>query len=130
MKKILLITDDVTGNENFISELKKKYEVDDVGYLRTAKYKLKKAYDYWLVVIEVSMAPVGLYTPAETDDGYRTGIVFYEKEIKNFDLPVIFWSWSDEYRDEISEFEGRTLFVKKEGVDNHLLESVIAFIGE
>lgn len=131
MKKILLVTNDLTGNENFILELMKKYQVEAVNYLKAAMYKLKKPEDFGLLVVEVSMPSCDLYTLEETQNGCKTGIVFYEKELKQLGIPVVFWSWCDELRDEISELEGcDIIFVKKDSDENHLLIAVTEFVGE
>jgi CheY-like chemotaxis protein len=130
MKKILLVTNDVPGSQNFIAELLKRYDVEVVGYIKAALYRLKKPENFGLVIIEVSMPSLDLYGLEETSNGDKTGIVFYEKDVKHLNLPIIFWSWTDEFRDEISELDGRDIiFVKKDADDNHLLIAVTEFVG-
>ena len=131
MKQILLVSNDTIGNEDFVSELRKKYEVDDVGYIQTALYKLRHPESFGLIIIEVGMPPYNLYSLKETEDGHKTGIIFYEQAVKQLSIPVIFWSWSDEFRDEISELDGcDIIFVKKELDENHLLIAATEFVGD
>lgn len=130
MQKILLVSHHVLENRNFITLLKEAYEVDDVGYIQTALYKLEKNKKYDLIIVEVSMPPRNVYTLKETSDGIRTGIVFYERELKQLNVPVIFWSWGDELKDEISKIESHVTFVKKEMNQSHLLLAVRKFIGK
>lgn len=130
MKQILLLSHNVTDFKNFISYLQKEYEVDGIGYMQTALYKLKKPKKYGLIIIEVSMPPRGVYTLEETSDGMRTGIVFYERELKHLNIPVIFWSWGDELSGEITKLDGNVTFVKREMDYDHLLLAVKKFVGK
>ncbi len=129
MQKILLVSQYITENRNYISRLKESYKVVHVSWLETAIYFLKKQ-KYDLIIVEVSIPPRGVYTPEETFYGLRTGIVFYEKELKQLKVPVIFWSWGEEYKEEISKLESHVIFVKKEINGNHLLLAARSFIGK
>ncbi len=130
MKEILLVSNRILENSNFIYQLKSKYTVDDMGYISTALLKLKKPDKYGLAIIEVSMPVYDVYTLKETSDGFRTGIVFYEREIKRLGIPVIFWSWIDDFRDEIAKLDGKVTFLRKEMDTDHLLNAVTKFVGK
>lgn len=128
MKEILLVSHHVLDDKNCISKLKAEYRVDDTGYIVTALYRLKKPEKYSLIIIEVSMPVYKVYSLKETANNLRTGIVFYEKEVKHLNIPVIFWSRSDKFSDEISQLDGLATFVKKDQDVDHLLNAVNEFV--
>lgn len=132
MKKIMVITDQITENLDFVNGLARKYEVDMVGYLDLALAKLtKRPREYGLIIQEVSMPATGVFSPEETAQGEKTGVTFFERVIKYIGIPTIFWSWSDEQRFEIADLgepDGPdTIFVKKDFNEDHLLLAVDAF---
>lgn len=110
----MLVSQRVAENENYVARLRREYEVDATAYIETALIKLTKPERYSLIIIEISMPPHDLYSLEETSDGLKTGIVFYEKNVKHLNIPVILWSWDDQFKDEISRFEGLVVFVEKE----------------
>lgn len=129
MKKILLISNESRGNRNFVAAFKTGYFIDDMCFLNTALYKLKLGLKYDLVVMEVGMPSYGVYSFHETDNDQKTGLVFYEREIKKTGIPTILWSWSDEFREDIISLnDPKLIFVQKELEDKHLLKAVRSFL--
>lgn len=124
-KKILLIDDNLISNNNYINRLKTKYSVDDVAYLNTAIYKLKHHENYCLIIVDIMMPTLGLFTNEETNDGLTTGLVFYEKYLKELNIPVLFWSRHDFFHEDVKKLDdSNTSFILKEYDENHLLNAV------
>lgn len=128
MDDILLIDDNLVYNSNFIKKLESKYTVDAVAYVNTAKHKLEhapKGY-YKLIVMDIMMPTLGLYTEAETNDGLLTGIVFYKKEIMNkYDIPVLFWTMGRGFKTDVKEILGsKVIYMEKNLEEDHLLKEV------
>lgn len=122
-KKILLIGDEPRYYTLAVINLKEKYEVDHIKYIRTAF--VKRLQRYRLIIIEIMTPSLGLYTKKETKDDLMTGIVFYEREIEKLGIPVLFWSWSDEFLHEIEARKNPLLgFVHKTMEENFLVEAV------
>lgn len=130
LKKILLISDYDFTEAYFISDLKRRYEVNTIAYITSALCEIKKPEKYDLIVIEVSLPTLNLYSREETANGLKTGIVFYEKEVKQLNIPVIFWSWNDLFADEIARLDGNVIFVQKDMEKSHLLLAVMRFDGK
>lgn len=133
MKKILIIDENINDYKNFINELKSEYKVEDVGYIQTARYKLKK-FNFDLIILDIMMPTLGLFSLKKTSDGLRTGFVYYEEELKKLNIPVLFWSWNSDFEKEIEGFKKenkdwiKTDFLLKESDYNHLLNGVNTFI--
>jgi PleD family two-component response regulator len=129
-KKILLIDHHPSYHFEAINNLKKEYKVKVVHYISTALVKLgQKKYD--LIIIEIRLAYLNLYTPEETDDGLKTGIIFYERELEKRGVPVMFWSGADSCQEEIAQIKEknpRVCFVLKEANGYHLLKAVNDFL--
>lgn len=132
MKKILLIDDHPEDNSNFISLLRNAYAVDVSAYLSTAIIKLSNGMRYDLVVLDVMMPDVGIdFKGIDTEDGLRTGLAFYEAKLKDMNIPVLFWSWNQDFEQEIKEKKwDKTDFLYKETEDDHLLNGVERFINK
>lgn len=130
MEKILLVTDKVFGNRNFIEELEDKYEVNVTGFINTALYWLRKPDEYILAIVEIGMPPYDFFSLKESSDGKKTGLVFYENVIKELGIPTILWSWDDEFEGEvISKFDRQLIFVQKKlEEDDQLLNAVENFL--
>lgn len=129
-KKILLIDENLQENKNFIDVLRTEYEVDPVGYISAARIKLQHFEEYDLVVLDVMMPPLGLFDLIETEDGLKTGLVFYESDLKEKKIPVLFWSWNADFAEEIknkTKYEINTDFLLKDNDLNHLLDGVNNF---
>lgn len=130
--RILVIDENIVEHKKFIDALKSDYIVDEVGYIQTARYKLKKI-QYNLVVLDIMMPALGLFNNKETSDGLRTGLVYYENELKKLNLPVLFWSLNSDFEKEIKELKkndcswNNTDFLLKESDYKHLLNGVNRF---
>jgi hypothetical protein len=97
MKKILLIDDNPAGvQEQTIVELKKKFEVCIVMSYDAAKYKIDQIrtgeITFDLIILDILMPIPKHLTKEETKGGLETGIVLYDKELFNLDLPIFIWS--------------------------------------
>lgn len=129
-KKILLIDENLQENKNFIDVLRTAYEVDPVGYISAARIKLQHSEEYNLVVLDVMMPPLGLFDLIETEDGLKTGLVFYEHDLREKKIPVLFWSWNADFAEEIKDrakYDSNTSFLLKDNDPNHLLDGVNKF---
>ncbi|GHT38647.1 hypothetical protein AGMMS49965_02700 [Bacteroidia bacterium] len=129
-KRILLIDDHPEDNSNFISALRDGgYDVDVTAYISTARMKLKQPDRYDLVVIDVMMPPLEeTFNDIDTEDGLRTGLAYYEAELKGKNIPVVFWSWNGDFKKDITDKNwDKTYFVFKDTDDNHLLDGVKRF---
>ena len=89
-KKILLIDDNIVANNNYIERLKSIYDVEAVSYINTALYKLKHPERYLLIIVDIMMPTLGIFTNKETHDGLTTGLVLYEKKIKAIEYTITF----------------------------------------
>ncbi|GHT38654.1 hypothetical protein AGMMS49965_02720 [Bacteroidia bacterium] len=129
-KKILLVDDHPGENYNFISALRDGgYDVDVTAYISTARIKLKQAGKYNLVVLDVMMPTLGEdFSNIDTEDGLKTGLVYYESELKNINIPVLFWSWNEGFKKDIEEKKwDKTDFIFKNCEVDHLLKGVECF---
>ena len=130
MKKIMVVSDRVRDFKYFIDALNSKYEVFITPYIEGAENKLKiERFD--LVVVEVSMSPLEIFTLEETEFGKITGIVWYQQFLKNFDFSVLFWCWSFNEEKEVYvknlkiEFPSKKIYFLERGTDqNHLFECI------
>lgn len=126
-KRILLIGDEDCSCTNAVIRFKKKYEVEHVKYLRTAF--LKRLDRYQLIIIEIITDSSGIYTKEETSDDLKTGIVYYEREVEKLGIPVLFWSWSEYFKDEIELKKNPLLgFVQKTFDYDFLVNAVDEFL--
>ena len=128
MRKILLLDENIYDYKNEIDILKSQYDVDAVGYIETANYMLKRSVDYDLIVLDIMMPTLGLFSNEETFDGLKTGLVYYEKEIQPLNIPVLFWSWNSDFEEEIKWIN--TGFLLKKTDYNHLLDGVNRFFNK
>jgi len=130
MKTILLIDDHPSDNSIFVSLLRNKYAVDVTAYITTALIKLTNDKRYDLVILDVMMPSFEIdFNGIDTDDGLRTGLVFYEAKLKDLNTPVLFWSWNKDFEKEIKEKKwDKTDFLLKETDDDHLLNGIERFI--
>lgn len=127
--KILLIDDKFDYHWESIEFLKKSYDVDVVSYLDTALFNLAHYKRYQLIILEMMMPTQGAYTKQETNDGFRTGLVFYEKELSKWGIPVLFWSSNEYSVDEIIAKNNLKLsFLQKAAEEDHLLVAVDKFL--
>jgi len=128
-KEILFIDDLSKENSNYISVLKTAHKVDVVAYITVARKKLKNPERYGLIVLDIMMPTLGLFTEEETEDGLKTGLVYYERELKEMNIPVLFWSRNSNFKKEVEEKEwDNTWFVQKKSDEKHLLEGVDNFL--
>jgi len=126
-QKILLIGEPSGMCQPAIIKFKEKYEVDHIMYIKTAF--VKRLDRYKLIIIEIMASSLDLYTKEETNDDLRTGIVFYEREVEKLGIPVLFWSWCEDFRSEIKARKNPLLsFVHKTGEENFLVEAVDEFL--
>jgi len=102
MKKILLIEKD--GNKNpELYLMKKGYEVDPVEYFKTAILNLfNQKIKYDLIVMEIMLDSQDLFSKEESSDGLLSGICFYEKYLKDLQVPVLFWTWNHNFSENVS----------------------------
>ena len=128
-KEILLIDDLSEEHSNYISVLETEYKVDVTAYIETARIKLKKTDRYGLVVLDIMMPTLGLFKEDETEDGLKTGLVYYEKELKKMNIPVLFWSRNKNFKKEVEDKKwNNTYFLLKNSDKKHLLEGVKNFL--
>lgn len=126
-KRILLIGDESGSCTNAIIKFKKKYEVEHIKYLRTAF--IKKLDRYQLIIVEIMTTSSDIYTKEETSNDLKTGIVYYEKEIEKLGIPVLFWSWSEYFCEEIESKKSPLLgFVHKTFDYDFLVNAVDEFL--
>ncbi len=115
MKKILLITDSFTFYEDYINELKKRYDVKVSDISEAVKYISNKPKELGLIIFNINDC-VSLY-----------------REIKALTskIPTIFWSQNDD-EETLSELEENddAFLVKLETEDNHLALAVNDLFGE
>ena len=129
-KEILLIDDLSEEHSSYISVLETEYKVDVTAFITTAKIKLKKPERYGLIVLDIMMPTLGLFEEDETEDGLKTGLVYYERELKKMNIPVLFWSRNKKFKEIIEEKKwSNTRFLLKNSDERHLLESVNSFLG-
>jgi hypothetical protein len=70
-----------------------------------------------------------IYTQEETNDDLRTGIVYYEREVEKLGIPVLFWSWSEYFCEEIEAKKNSLLgFVHKTFDYDFLVNAVDEFL--
>lgn len=131
-KRILIIDENINEYKSSINVLENEYEVDAVGYMQTADYKLEgNSYD--LIVLDIMMPPFELYSLEETSDGLKTGFVYYEDKLKSGNTPVLFWSWNSDFEKEIGDKKEnndewkKTEFLLKEIDDDRLLKGINHF---
>ena len=128
-KEILFIDDLSKENSNYISVLETEYKVDVTAYIETARVKLKKTNRYGLIVLDIMMPTLGLFTEEETEDGLKTGLVYYERELKEMNIPVLFWSRNKNFKKEVEDKKwNNTCFLVKSSDEKHLLEGVKNFL--
>lgn len=127
--RILLIDDNLVANNNYIERLKSKYTVDAVAYINTAVYKLKHPERYQLIIVDIMMPTIGIFTNKETNDGLTTGLIFYDRNLKQLNIPVIFWSRFDFFQEDVKKLDdSKVSFVLKESEEDHLLIKVDNFL--
>jgi PleD family two-component response regulator len=132
MKKILLIDENVLDYKNDIDVLESEYKVEAVGFIDTARYLLKRN-KYDLIVLDIMMPTLGLFDShlEETADGLKTGLVYYEYELKQLDTPVLFWSWNTDFKEESKEKEWiNCSFLLKDIDERCLIDGVNDFLRE
>ena len=129
-KEILFIDDLSDEHSNYISVLRTEHTVDVTAYIATARKKLQKQGRYKLIVLDIMMPTLELFTKQETEDGLKTGLVYYERELKSLNIPVLFWSRNKNFQEEIQAKNwNNTCFVLKINSDEkHLLEGVNNFL--
>ena len=129
MKRILLLDDNIYEYKKAIDILRSQYDVSASSYIQTIRHKLMNSIDYDLIVLDIMIPTLGLFDSEETSDGLRTGLVFYEKEIKPLQIPVLFWSWNTDFEEEIKRKKwADTDFLLKQDDDDHLLNGVNRFL--
>jgi len=121
MKNILLISDVTIGDFNFIKFLRTQYKVDVVTYVSTALHRLR-ILGYDLVIVEVGK-PLGFHPNSEALKDSKEGLNFYESHLKEFKVPAIFWSWTNDFKEELIPNE--ITFISRSKLDDHLLQAVI-----
>ena len=130
-KRILIIDDNLKDNTEYFCVLWNVHEVDVVGYISSARIKLKQPDRYDLAVIDIMM-PTMEERFDNTQDGLRTGLAYYETELREMNIPVLFWSWNNEFKDEIeiktkNKEWIKTGFLLKTTDHDHLLKGVEDF---
>ena len=128
-KKILLIDDHPEDNSNFISVLEDFHEVDVTAYISSARIKLNQPDRYDLVIIDVMMPKLGEnFNGIDTEDGLKTGLAYYEAELNRKNIPVLFWSWNEDFKKDIAEKHWNKVdFLIKDTDDEHLRKGVDHF---
>lgn len=131
-KKVLIIDDNPENYEDFVSPLKRKYDVIITLSLRDAFRKVK-LYNFDLIIIDIMMPTRDL----KNKDELMTGLCFYKEQLRPLEhekqLRILFWS--NLTQRTYDEFFGED---KPDNVDfthketrnkNHLLEKVNELIG-
>ena len=116
MKNILLISEQIIGNRNFIESLKTVYKVDAISYVSTALHRLRVVGNYDLVIIEIGMPNAN----SESLLNSRDGINFHKDHLEGFGVPTILWLWGTSMPEEIPD---KVTMVLREHRDNHLLNA-------
>ena len=133
-KEILFIDDLSEQNSNYITVLAEEYEVDVTAFIATARKKLlKNPKRYGLVVLDIMMPTLGLFSKEDEEDtegGLKTGLVYYERELKEMNIPVLFWSRNKNFKKEVEDKKewNNTCFLLKNSDERHLLEGVGNFL--
>ena len=134
MKKILLISSRLIDLKNFINLLNVSYEVKIAKYIEGGQYLLEVPIKYDLIILEITIQPSDNLSLEETIDGQITGIIWYEKFLKDLDIPVLFWDWDfngdkKNYVEILKlKFPGKKIFFLNRGTDkDHLLLGVNEF---
>jgi len=126
-KKILLIDDHPDDYSDYISVLKENYDVDVTAYISTARIKLQPN-KYDLIVIDIMMPTLGEDFKENEEDGLKTGLAFYEAELKGKSIPALFWCWNEDFKKDVKDKKwDKTDFLLKETDDEHLLKGVERF---
>ena len=135
MKQIMLVTNNPRDYSNFIEILQTAHTVDAMGYIPTAQYKLSKCLkEYILIIIEIRMLTLGKFSLEETKDGTITGIIWFEKELVQLGIPVVFWSYDEENEKLIDELkfkypDNKIGFLQRDNFEeDHLLNGVEKFL--
>lgn len=135
MKQIMLVTQNPRDYSNFIEILRTAYTVDAMGYVSTARYKLSKPREeYILIIIEVRMVTLGEFSLEETKEGAITGIVWFEKELTQLGIPVLFWSYDEDNEKFVDELKikypnNKIGFIHRDNFEeDHLLVGVEEFL--
>lgn len=115
MKKILIFTNKKFGEEEIenINELNKRFQVSASASLTLLKKLLKGDFDACIIEADTfSLSP----------RSKELWLKFYEKTFQRLGKKMlIFWSWSDEFREEIESIGSNVFFVRKDGDKDHLL---------
>ena len=142
-KNILLVNDfnNVEADRNYVDALRQGHSVDATGYISTARIKLAKDIErngkitrYDLAVLAVGMPTLGDFSREETNGGWTTGLVYFEKELKDLNLPTLFWSRDKDDKQRMEEMikenkldPTKVKFTHKNSDDTHLLRAVENF---
>lgn len=118
---ILLISEQIVGDRNFIEKLKTAHKVDVVAYVSTALYRLR-VIGYDLVIIEIGMPSAN----SESLSDSKAGVQFHEDHLKELGVPTILWLWNADVQEETPDIN----FVLREHNDNHLLNAVNSIFGQ
>lgn len=131
--KVMIISDEIQNYLNFIKPLASKHEVYYTGYIETARYKLKNE-KYDLIIVEINMRTLGLFSLEETYGGAITGIIWYKKELEKLRIPVLFWSFVEDDKKTVDklrkEFPNNKfdLSVRDTFKEDYLLEEIEKFL--
>lgn len=113
---ILLISEQIVGNRNFIESLKTVHKVDAISYVSTALHRLRVVGNYDLIIIEIGMPNAN----SESLLNSRDGINFYKDHLEGFGIPTILWLWDTSAPEEIPD---KVTIVLREHKDDHLLNA-------
>jgi len=113
MKKILFILNPETSFKDYIvpiisnkGSLYDSFErVDSIDWAIDLMRKNPK--DYSLIIMEVSMRSLGIFSLDETMRNRITGIVLFEAEFYKLEIPIIFWSKSRDQQKYVSMLKRR-----------------------
>jgi hypothetical protein len=135
MVQIMLVTENPGDYSNFIGILRTAYTVDAMGYINTARYKLsKRPKEYTLIITEIRMPTLGEFSLEEARDGAITGIVWFEKELAQLNIPILFWSYIEKNGELIDELKikypsNKIEFIYRDNSEeDHLLKGVQDFL--
>lgn len=133
MKKILVVTD-IDSNIDYIRALGKEFDVESVGSVELALYKISLNPNvYRLAVVEMCLPTPKAFSITETDHDLKTGLVFYRKKLKELGIPTILWACPD-FAEEVHEYDTNdkrsVVFVKREAEDDHLLRAINSLFPE
>jgi DNA-binding NtrC family response regulator len=127
-KRVLIIEDEKEMNFRPIQRLKEEYDVEVARSVDATINVLKqKTEGFDLIFLDVMMDS-GPYTSTDTDEGMETGLILYQRELRNLRSKIIVWTRNNAIQMKVwgSNVVDR---VPKSGDDDQLLNLAQKHIG-